>query len=482
MPTTIAVVFDNPSAVFFTGQNITGDVRVTCDKPKKCRGIEVEFKGYAKVHWTERKTTGTGDDRKTETHHYTSQEKYYDMNYWVWGNGKDSYELPPGQHVFRFAFLLPTGIPSSFESHVGKIRHQCKAKMDIPWKTDKSCTRPYSVNTLLDLNTNPQATAPINYTDEKYLCCFCCRSGPMSLVLRIDRSGFVPGENMCINAECTNMTGTEVNHTKAKITQIITYYAEGHKKTEKRKVAELKHGVIKARDADIWSGVEMLIPPLPPSNLDYCRIIDIDYEFQFEMEPSGCHTDLDFAVPIIIGSIPFKQYFSSFIPAAPPAFPPPAGFPSAPGYPPQPGMPVQPPMAGYPGQPPMNPNAPPAVGFVAGSNGMGANPPFNPGAMPPPYPGPPVPSAPVFPGTQQYPEMPLPSYNTCMFGVTTFDEHDSDDDNQGHGAGFAPQYVSYSLVGTAPPGAFMSGVPSPDHLFSAGDTDPLIHQKSTKQQ
>lgn len=50
-------------------------------------GIEVEFKGYAKVHWTERKTTGTGDDRKTETRHYTSQEKYYEMNYWVWGNG-----------------------------------------------------------------------------------------------------------------------------------------------------------------------------------------------------------------------------------------------------------------------------------------------------------------------------------------------------------------------------------------------------------
>lgn len=37
------------------------------------------------------------------------------------------------------------------------MRHQCKAKMDIPWKTDKSCTRPYSVNSLLDLNVNPQA-------------------------------------------------------------------------------------------------------------------------------------------------------------------------------------------------------------------------------------------------------------------------------------------------------------------------------------
>ena len=62
--------------------------------------------------------------------------------------------------------------------------------------------------------------------------------------------------------------------------QIISYYAEGHTKREKRKVAELKHGIIKEGDDDIWSGVEMMIPPLPPSNLDFCRIIDIDYEFQ----------------------------------------------------------------------------------------------------------------------------------------------------------------------------------------------------------
>lgn len=38
MPTTVAVVFDNPTAVFFTGQTITGYVQAVCDKPKKCRG------------------------------------------------------------------------------------------------------------------------------------------------------------------------------------------------------------------------------------------------------------------------------------------------------------------------------------------------------------------------------------------------------------------------------------------------------------
>lgn len=128
---------------------------------------------------------------------------------------------------------------------------------------------------------------------------------------------------------------------------------------------------------------------------------------QFEVEPSGCHTDLDFAVPIIIGSIPLQQYFSSFAPAVlPPTYPTPAVLPGAPAYPPQPGYPGQaPPVPGYPGQPAYNPSAPPAVGFAAG--GMGPNPPpQNPAMMPPPYPGPPAPTAPlVFPGIQQYPGM-----------------------------------------------------------------------------
>lgn len=128
---------------------------------------------------------------------------------------------------------------------------------------------------------------------------------------------------------------------------------------------------------------------------------------QFEVEPSGCHTDLDFGVPIVIGSIPLQQYFSSFSPAvAPPPYVNPAIVPGSPAYPPQPGYPGQaPPAPGYPGQPAYNPSAPPAVGFAA--PGMDPNsPPHNPNMMPPPYPGPPAATAPpFFPGVQQYPGM-----------------------------------------------------------------------------
>nr|XP_045584934.1 arrestin domain-containing protein 17-like isoform X2 [Procambarus clarkii]XP_045584935.1 arrestin domain-containing protein 17-like isoform X2 [Procambarus clarkii] len=485
MPTSIAVVFDNPTAVYFSGQNITGHINVTCDKPKSCRGIEVKFKGLGKVHWTERRTTGTGDDRKTETRHYTSHETYYEMAYWVWGNGQATSELPAGTHVFNFNYTLPAEIPSSFESHIGKVRHQCKAKMDIPWKTDKTCLRPYSVNTLYDLNTDPQAALPIECTKHDYACCLWCRSGPMSLVLRIDRSGFVPGEKILINAECSNMTKNKINSTKAVIHQTITYHAEGSRKRESRKIAEIKRPEIKPGDDDIWSGVEMLIPSLPPSHLQFCRIIDIEYEFKFEMDPSGCHTDLEYKSPVVIGSIPLRQYFSSFItapvmypgqPVGVPGLPPAPGFipapgqppvpgicpapgpgmfnshPGAPGYPglPPPGYPANPPVPGFPGQPSYNPVEPgaPGIAFAGGISPDTNYSPYNPNFPPSVYSGSLAPSAPVaFPGLLQYPGMPLPTYNQCMFGVTRYNEGDSDDENQDHNdTKFAPHYVSYTLV------------------------------------
>ncbi|XP_066959876.1 arrestin domain-containing protein 1-like [Macrobrachium rosenbergii] len=474
MPTTISVVFHNPAAVYFSGQTIAGHVQVVCDKPKSCRGIEVEFKGYGKVHWTERHTTGTGDNRRTETRHYTSNEVYYKNKYYVWGNGSSTSELPPGTHVFNFSFLLPQGIPSSFESHIGRVRHHCKAKMDIPWKVDKTCLRPYSVNTLYDLNTDPQAMMKIECNKHDYMCCLWCRSGPLSLVLRVDRSGFVPGENMSINAEISNMTRVKINFSKAQIHQKITYFAQGKQKAEHRKVAERKHSEIAAGGDDIWSGDALLIPPLPPSHLQFCNIINIDYEFEFEVEPSGCHGDLEHKVPIVIGSIPLKQYFNIFangfpgqppvagalVPGQPapgfasptaPGFVPPTapGFvpPTAPGFVPPTAPGFVPPTAPgfgqpeYPSQPSYNPAMPPQPGF--GDMNPTA---YNPNMPPPAYPGPPQPSAPMFPGAVQYPGMPIPVYNPCMFGVANFTEDDSDDEHGNNGMKFAPHYISYTLV------------------------------------
>lgn len=76
--------------------------------------------------------------------------------------------------------------------------------------------------------------------------------------------------------------------------QKVTFYAEGHTKSDSRVVAEIKRGEIAAGEDDIWSGVEMLVPALPPSNLEFCRIIDIDYT-------------LEVTLANFISTLPFSQ-------------------------------------------------------------------------------------------------------------------------------------------------------------------------------
>ena len=42
-------------------------------------------------------------------------------------------------------------------------------------------------------------------------------------------------------------------------------------------VSQIRKDEIPAGGSEVWSGVQFHIPPLPPSDLVYCRIIEIKY-------------------------------------------------------------------------------------------------------------------------------------------------------------------------------------------------------------
>ncbi|CAL4115511.1 unnamed protein product, partial [Meganyctiphanes norvegica] len=469
----LSIIFDNPSKVFFNGQPITGRVQVVLDDHMSARGIEIEFKGYCKVQWTETETVGEGEDKKTISKKFESYEKYYKQEYLVWGDGSNTHELPPGTHTFNFCYTLPTDIPSSFQAEHGKVQHECEAKIDRPWKTDTKKKVIYSVNSIYDLNLDPKAKHPIEKQDHKTLCCWCCKSGPISIVLRIPRSGYVPGESIVINCECDNKSNRKCHGSKARIYQHVVQKASYKNvvKTKKqtRKVAELERGPIMPGDSDTWSNVEFKVPALPPSHLRHCGNIDVYYKFEFKVDPAKTSYDLEAEADLIIGSIPLQEHFMQFTPGmmqphgpppgAPPAgypgAPPPAGYPGAPppagypGAPPPAGYPGAPPPAGYPGAPPPAgyPGAPPPAGYPGApppAGYPGAPPPAGyPGAPPPAgYPGAPPPAGypggPVWPGFQTYPNMPPPSYSNDMYGKQKYDSDDSDDGE------FVPSYVTYN--------------------------------------
>ena len=49
---------------------------------------------------------------------------------------------------------------------------------------------------------------PMQNQASKTLCCFCCESGPITGVIRIEKSGFVPGEALYIQGEVQNLSDT----------------------------------------------------------------------------------------------------------------------------------------------------------------------------------------------------------------------------------------------------------------------------------
>ena len=56
--------------------------------------------------------------------------------------------------------------------------------------------------------------------DSKTVCCCCCESGPITAVLRIDRTGYVPGEVITCNAEINDGSGHGTASSKVKFKMV----------------------------------------------------------------------------------------------------------------------------------------------------------------------------------------------------------------------------------------------------------------------
>lgn len=119
---------------------------------------------------------------------------------------------------------------------------------------------------------------------DKSFCCCCCKSGPLSAIIYIPASGFVPGQSIPITAEVDNASNVKVDRLKIilrKVLEFKTNTPRREMKKEKITIAEVSVGPVEARDSKSQQ-LNIEIPPLPPSNLLNCSIIDMDYELKVQ--------------------------------------------------------------------------------------------------------------------------------------------------------------------------------------------------------
>ena len=154
------------------------------------------------------------------------------------------------------------------------------------------------------------AVKPLTNNGSKTFGCLCCKTGPLNATLSLPKLGFVCGETIFFSASIENLSNKVMTKSTIKLLEIDVYKAASGKQRHVRRVI-LTHqeASIAPGESFTWSNVGLLIPPLPPSHLIYCNIIDIFYVVELSVDPSGIGFDLDVPVNITIGTIPLRQQY-----------------------------------------------------------------------------------------------------------------------------------------------------------------------------
>ncbi|KRG00837.1 uncharacterized protein Dmoj_GI23546, isoform B [Drosophila mojavensis] len=167
----------------------------------------------------------------------------------------------------------------------------------------------FTVIAPVDLNLNPRVKEPFKLELEKSFCCFCCRSGPLTVVTSIPQTGYVSGQILPITCEVDNTSNVNLTAVKFELRKLVTFHTN-QPRSEKREskviIAQLSVGPVNAGESRTFSQ-QMEIPALPPTNLLNCGIIALDYDLHVECDVSGPHRNLTGKVPITLGTIPLAS-------------------------------------------------------------------------------------------------------------------------------------------------------------------------------
>ncbi|XP_062597915.1 arrestin domain-containing protein 3-like [Saccostrea cucullata] len=295
------VQLEHPQAVYYPGQKMNGILFVESLKEMIVKDIRVTFQGIADVQWNKVKRHGWG----TYSSLSTDPELYLDQNVLLYGKGAGMGNkkcFPPGKYVLSFSFTLPKNLPSSFQGNHGLVRYIVSGIIETSKKKIHETEHHFTIVSGLDLNRAPNSACGIQKQEDKYiLCCFCCTSGTISCKLKIDKSGYIPGETISFHAEIKNFSG-KICKNHVKFYQISTYRTKKAFRTSEKVLEKVKHQRVQPGRFESWTGEFSISPASPPLNLEESSK-DVDYFVELVAVPiNSLGKNIHVPIKIIIGT------------------------------------------------------------------------------------------------------------------------------------------------------------------------------------
>ena len=360
--------------VYVVPGEVAGNIVVVTDEAKSYNAISITLRGYADVHWTETYTVNDQHGHsRTETRHYHSHHDYINEATILWNKEQvPNRVLNPGNYVLPFRFMLSGHLPSSFAGQYGHIRYELKARISTGlFHFDKTVSAIIQVVDRVDINV-PALMSPVQYEDEKTICCLCCASRPISLTVNVPRTGFCIGEGIPLTATLDNGNGRIITM-RATAIKTVTFHAQGRTKSITIELNAFQSPPVQPRSTYQWAPCEQLAIRSAIPTIANCDIIRLGYTLRIEANIPWA-LDAVINIPFTLGNVPSQssagqpplppiQYPSFSANEFVPYNPNPAQAPSS-GSPPGPPYQGPPPGASYPGAPYQAPppGVPPAGG------------------------------------------------------------------------------------------------------------------------
>jgi hypothetical protein len=168
----------------------------------------------------------------------------------------------------------------------------------------------FTVIKQLDLNyENPTLTIPLKMDISKTYCCWICKTKPLLLSASIPQSGYVPGEQVIVFVEVRNDSRFDVIDVVVSLIKIVKYNSQIPKSKTKEEILiekEVRYGLIKKESRKTFHQ-RLIVPPVPPSNSSYCRLLNVSYEVEIRCNVVKYSSDPFIRLPIVIGTVPLAQ-------------------------------------------------------------------------------------------------------------------------------------------------------------------------------
>ncbi|XP_077572221.1 arrestin domain-containing protein 3-like isoform X2 [Stigmatopora nigra] len=263
----------NANNTFSSGDLLTGQISFEVAKECKVESLYVKFKGKAEVLWTER------HGQSTVTYH--SKNKYFSIKHYFIQDGSTGKDLLyPGCHEFPFNFQFPLQeMPSSFTGSVGKVVYLLETKLSRSMRlSTKDTTKIPFVTKPCDMSED--LMIPQHNSKNKKMHMF--NSGTVAMDVKIEKSGFFPGEGLKISAYIQNNSSRQIKP-KYCIYRKHSFFARGKRRLDTKDLLKEVGEPIPPSASVTVNRVITIPPDMEPSILN-CEILKVEYRLRVYLD------------------------------------------------------------------------------------------------------------------------------------------------------------------------------------------------------